>query len=447
MNDAIAGRCKPKAFHVMAKPIGPVCNLNCTYCYYLEKRRLYPEARSFRMTERVLEAYVRQYIEAQDTPDINFAWQGGEPTLMGLDFFQRAVALQRRYCPPGKRVTNALQTNGVLLDDAWCAFLRENDFLVGLSIDGPRELHNRYRVDKRGKPTFDRVMKGLNLLQKHGVEFSTLTVVSRDNARHPREVYRFLKEQGSRFLQFIPLVERTGDCKTLTSPPAPDGDGAAAAVTPWSVRPAAYGRFLSAGFDEWVRNDVGRIYVQLFDVQLGLWAGLPSELCVFAETCGKGLALEHNGDLYACDHYVYPAYRLGNILEHPMAALARSPRQVRFGAAKRRSLPRCCRDCEFLFACNGGCSKHRFARTPDGEPGLNYLCGGYKRFFAHIDPYMRAMAGLLRSGQAPAMIMTFLRQRKRSSDHRPAKIGRNDACPCGSGKKFKRCCGRSASNL
>ena len=445
MNGAIDGAHDPMAFHVMAKPIGPVCNLNCTYCYYLEKRRLYPGARNFRMINRVLDAYVRQLIEAQDTVEINFAWQGGEPTLMGLDFFRRAMALLRRYCLPGKRVANALQTNGVLLDDAWCAFLRENDFLVGLSIDGPRRLHDRYRLDKRGRPTFDRVMKTLGLLQKHGVEFNTLTVVSRDNASQPREVYRFLKDQGSRFMQFIPLVERGGDGKTLAPPPAPGGEGAA--VTPWSVMPAAYGDFLSAIFDEWVRNDVGRIYVQLFDAQLGLWAGLPSELCVFAETCGKGLALEHNGDLYACDHYVYPGYRLGNILEQPLAALAHSRRQVGFGRDKRRKLPRYCRDCAFLFACNGGCPKHRFAQTPDGKPGLNYLCAGYKRFFAHIDPQMRTMAGLLRAGQPPAMIMTLLRQSERAWNQRRPKAGRNNPCPCGSGETFKKCCGRWAANV
>ena len=421
MNDAIDGARDAIAFQVMAKPIGPVCNLNCSYCYYLEKRRLYPGTRNFRMTDRVLDAYVRQSIEAHDTVDVDFAWHGGEPTLMGLDFFRRAVALQRRYCPAGKRVTNALQTNGVLLDDAWCAFLRENDFLVGLSIDGPRRLHDRHRLDKRGGPTFDRVMTALGLLRKHGVEFNTLTVVSRDNSRRPREVYRFLKDQGSRFMQFIPLVERGGDGKTLAPPPEPDDDEGAA-VTPWSVTPAAYGDFLSAIFDEWVRTDVGRVYVQPFDVALGLWAGLPSELCIFAETCGKGLALEHNGDLYACDHYVYPGYRLGNILERPMAALARSRRQASFGRDKRRTLPRYCRDCEFLFACNGGCPKHRFAQTPDGKPGLNYLCAGYKRFFAHIDPQMRTMAALLRAGQPPAKIMTLPRQGRCTTRRRAPRL-------------------------
>ncbi len=409
MNEAINGACDAITFQVMAKPIGPVCNLNCSYCYYLEKRRLYPGTRNFRMTDRVLDAYVRQSIEAHDTGNVNFAWQGGEPTLMGLDFFRRAVALQRRYRSPGKRVTNALQTNGVLLDDAWCAFLRENDFLVGLSIDGPRRLHDRHRLDKRGKPTFDRVMTALGLLRKHGVEFNTLTVVSRDNARRPGEVYRFLKDQGSRFMQFIPLVER-------------DGDGNCAAATASSVTPAAYGDFLSAIFDQWVGTDVGRVYVQPFDVALGLWAGLPSELCIFAETCGKCLALEHNGDLYACDHYVYPRYRLGNILERPMAALARSRRQVGFGRDKRRKLPRYCRDCAFLFACNGGCPKHRFAQTPDGEPGLNYLCAGYKRFFAHIDPQMRTMAALLRAGRPPAMIMTFPRQGRCTTRRRDPRL-------------------------
>lgn len=409
MNDTIDDARAPGAFHVMAKPIGPICNLNCSYCYYLEKRRLYPETRGFRMSERVLETFVGRYIEAQPSAEITFLWQGGEPSLMGLAFFRRVVALQRQYCPPGKRVNNALQTNGVLLNDAWCEFLRENRFLVGLSLDGPRRLHDRHRLDKRGKPSFDRVMRALKLLRKHGVEFNTLTVVNRDNARHPREVYRFLKAQGSRFIQFIPLVERAGDGETLAPPPSGADERA---VTPWSVGPAQFGAFLSTIFDEWVRNDVGRVYVQLFDVQLALWAGLPSELCIHAKSCGEGVVLEHNGDLYACDHYVYPDHRLGNILDHPLEDLARSPQQARFGRAKSQTLPRYCRQCAYLSVCNGGCPKHRFAQAPDGEPGLNYLCPSYKRFFAHIEPDMRTMTQLLRSGRAPATIMTL------AKDHR-----------------------------
>ena len=432
-------------FNVIAKPIGPKCNLDCTYCYYKEKNRLYPGTRSFRMSERVLEAFIRDYIESQDAPEIWFSWQGGEPLLLGLGFFRKVVALQRRHCPPGKRVRNALQTNGTLLNGAWAGFLGEHDFLVGLSIDGPRRLHDRYRVDKRGRPSFETVLGKLKLLQESGVEYNTLSVVGRHNARFPMQVYRFLREHGVRFMQFIPLVERLGEGTTLAGPPALDPEGAPA---PWSVPPGTYGDFMCAIFDEWVRNDVGRVYVQLFDVQLGIWAGLPSGLCVFAETCGQGLAMEHNGDLYACDHYVYPSHRLGNILEKPLRALVDSPRQRRFGRDKKDALPRCCLECEFRFACNGGCPKHRFLRSAEGEPGLNYLCAGYKRYFSHTAPYMRLMADLLRAGQPPAMVSSLVRKRRQPASRRPAaKAGRNDPCPCGSGRKFKKCCGLTPANL
>ena len=418
MSEAIDGKHRSAAFQVMAKPIGPSCNLNCRYCYYLEKRRSYPAGSSFRMSDRVLEAFVRQYIEAQPSTRIDFLWQGGEPTLMGVDFFRRVVALQRRYCTPGQQINNALQTNGVLLDDRWCDFLRENGFLVGISLDGPPHLHDRYRPDRRGKPTCDRVTKAIERLRKHGVEFNTLTVVSRDSARYAREIYDFLEAQGSRFMQFIPLVERVGPGASLAPPPTGAGEHT---VTPWSVGAAQFGAFLATIFDHWVRHDVGRIYVQLFDVQFGQWAGLASALCIYAQSCGEGLALEHNGDLYACDHYTYPDYRLGNILERPLAVLARSLRQLHFGRGKRHPLPRCCRACTYLFACNGGCPKHRFARSADGEPGLNYLCPSYRRFFAHIDPYMRTMVDLLRSGRAPALIMGMGRRRGMDRKHR---IGR-----------------------
>lgn len=431
-----------RAFHLMAKPIGPTCNLDCKYCYYLEKKKLYPETRHFHMSERVLATFVRDYIEAQDAPIINFTWQGGEPTLLGLKFFRRVVALQRRYCPPGKRVMNALQTNGTLLDEEWAEFLREHGFLVGLSIDGPRHLHDRYRTDRRGRPTFARVVEKLRLLQKHGVEYNTLTVVSRDVARRPLDVYQTLKDLGCHYMQFIPLVERTGDGTTLAQPPSAPGEASTTTVTPWSVEPAGYGHFLCTIFDEWVRHDVGRIQVQLFEVQLGVWTGLPSSLCTFAETCGQTMVIEHNGDIYACDHYVYPSYRLGNILKQPLAALVTSPRQRRFGQNKKDTLPRYCRECDVRFGCNGGCPKHRFIRAPDGEPGLNYLCAAYKRFFTHIDPYMRVMARLLRAGQPPAAISRLSRPQRQVGPWTPtAKAGRNDPCPCGSGVKFKKCCG------
>jgi uncharacterized protein len=397
----------------MTKPVGPICNLDCKYCFYLEKEKLYPDREQFRMSDEVLESYIRQYIEQQDAPEVGFAWQGGEPTLLGVDFFRKVVDLQRRHSA-GKRITNAIQTNGTLLDDAWGRFLAEHRFLVGLSVDGPRALHDAYRVDKRQRPTFDAVMAGLKVLRKHAVEFNTLTVVNRKNSRHPLEVYRFLKEIGSRFHQFIPLVERRRDAEAerlsldLAAPPHP-GTISASTVTEWSVEARTYGDFLIAIFDEWVRKDVGRVFVQIFDVALGNWMRMGSGLCVFSETCGRALALEHNGDLYACDHYVYPEYRLGNLLARTLGDMVNSPLQVKFGQDKKDALPRYCRECPVRFACNGECPKHRFMRTPDGDPGLNYLCPGYKKFFAHVDPHMRAMADLLRAGRPAADIMHSLR--------------------------------------
>ena len=430
----------------MAKPTGSVCNIACEYCFYLEKEKLYPDRRGqWRMSDEVLERYVRQYIEAQDVPVVEFAWQGGEPTLMGVDFFRRAVELQKKYAN-GKTITNAFQTNGILLDDEWGEFLAENRFLVGLSIDGPRELHDRYRLDRGGRPTFDRVFAGLRLLRKHGVEFNTLTVLQRHNAGHPMEVYRFLREEGSGFMQFIPIVERAA------REPGEDGlelvdpyfEGRAG-VTSWSVLPTQYGRFLCRVFDEWVRRDVGRVFVQIFDVSLAAWLGQEPSLCVLAETCGKAMIIEHNGDLYSCDHFVYPAYRLGNVREKTIREMVESPMQVRFGLDKRDRLPRFCRACAFRFACNGGCPKHRFDRTPDGEEGLNYLCKGYRIFFDHVDPYMRFMASEIRSGRPAAGVMEWVRRRDqiRAASAR-RKPGRNDPCPCGSGRKYKHCCGKAA---
>lgn len=401
------------SFHVLAKPIGPICNLDCTYCFYLEKQNLFPADEKFRMSDEVLESFIRQYIEQQTSPEINFAWQGGEPTLLGVEFFRKVVALQQRH-GGGRKISNGLQTNGTLLDDEWAQFLAEHKFLVGLSIDGPRALHDAYRVDKRQKPTFDLVMRGLKVLQKYAVEFNTLTVVNRKNAQHPLEVYRFLKEVGSGFIQFIPLVERKVDPAArqqgfdLAGPPRQEVD-AAPPVTAWSVVPKDYGHFLVSIFDEWVRKDVGKIFVQLFDVALGNWMGLPGSLCVFSETCGKAVALEHNGDLYACDHYVYPEFRLGNLLNQSLGDMVGSPAQRKFGQDKRDTLPRLCRECPVLFACHGECPKHRFVRTPDNEPGLNYLCLAYKQFFTHINPHMKHMSELLRQGRPALEIMEAIR--------------------------------------
>jgi uncharacterized protein len=421
----------------MAKPVGPICNLDCHYCFYLEKERLYPGAAAWAMSGEVLEAFIRQYIEGNDAPVVSFTWQGGEPTLLGVDYFRQVAALQARYAN-GKTIQNAFQTNAVLIDDEWARFFKEQDVLVGVSIDGPREIHDAYRVDKGGQPTFDKVMRGIEVLARHEVSFNTLTTVHRVSGAHPLDVYRFLKAHGSGYMQFIPIVERVAapaarDGLTLVSP---DFDGRAS-VTPWSVEPAQFGEFLCAIFDDWVRHDVGRYFVQLFDICLETWAGLEASLCVFRRTCGGALALEHSGDLYSCDHYVYPGNRLGNIMDAPLDSLARSAAQQAFGEAKETTLPQYCRDCDVRFACNGECPKHRFLTTPDGEPGLNYLCAGYKRFFRHVGAPMRFMAGELAAGRAPAGVMRWMADRDRQAAFETA--GRNDPCPCGSGRKYKHC--------
>ena len=446
MTDILKSNHDPIACHVMAKPSSSVCNIDCHYCFYLEKEKLYPDLnKSWRMSDDVLEQYVSQYIAAQDVPAVDFAWQGGEPTLMGVDFFRRALQLQEKYAD-GKRITNAFQTNGILLDDEWGEFLAANRFLVGISIDGPREFHDRYRVDKGQKPTFERVMAGLDVLKKHQVEFNTLTVLQRHNADRPIEVYDFLKEIGSNYLQFIPIVERIAK--------EPDEAGlelvnpefnGAAKVSNWSVGAAQYGRFLCAVFDKWVRSDVGKRFVQIFDVTLGSYLGEGATLCIFAETCGNALVIEHNGDLYSCDHFVYPDYRLGNVGDSTIKEMVGSDPQRKFGVDKRDGLPQFCRECEYRFACNGGCPKHRFDRTPSGEAGLNYLCKGYKIYFSHVDPYMRFMAGELRHERPASNIMQWVasQDRMKQSSLR-APLGRNDPCPCGSGKKFKRCCAQAA---
>ena len=434
-------------FQVMAKPIGPRCNLDCKYCYYLEKERLYPETKRFEMKQDVLEAYIRDYIASQEGmpgDEIWFNWQGGEPTILGVDYFRRIVALQKQYRRSGKRIRNALQTNGTLLDNEWAEFFKAHDFLIGLSLDGPEALHDGYRVDRAGRPSYAAVMEGLSLLKLYGVTFNILTVVHSENARHPKDVYRFLRDIGAEHIQFIPIVERSADGETLASAPQIDEDGVDYSVTPWSVLPRAYGAFLCAVFDEWVRHDVGRIFVQFFDVQLGLAMGAPSSLCWFSETCGQGLAIEHNGDIYACDHYVYPEYRLGNILTTPIGELAASEEQLQFGLAKRDSLPSVCQTCDIRFACQGGCPKHRFLKTPDGKVGLNYYCRSMKHFMKHAGPYLQAMSRLIRSGRPASDIMVEMTKgtvASASGGTSVVKVGRNDPCPCGSGKKFKACCG------
>ena len=426
------------SFHIMAKPTGAICNLDCEYCFYLEKEKLYPSVKNWAMPDDVLEKYIKEYIHSQQVPEITFAWQGGEPTLLGVDFFKKAVQLQKEYSD-GKKIENTFQTNGILLNDEWCNFFSENNFLIGLSIDGPREIHDKYRVLKGGKPSFDKVMMGLEYLKKHKVEFNTLTCVQKDNSYKPLEVYEFLKEIGSIFIQFIPIVERKSLNEASELKLVKPSYKEEAVVTDWSVEPLQYGKFLMEIFDRWVRNDVGKYYVQIFDVSLGLWHGLGSSLCVFRETCGQALAMEHNGDVYSYDHFVYPDNKLGNIMEESLNKIVDSKQQIQFATDKKTQLPQYCINCDVRFACNGECPKHRFTKTPGGEEGLNYLCAGYKYFFHGIAPYMRFMSNELANKRPPANVMLWTKEKDRGFPE--VDIKRNDQCICGSGLKFKNCCG------
>jgi len=411
---------KRASFHLLAKPTGAVCNLDCKYCFFLSKEMLYPGSR-FQMADNLLETYIRQLLESQLGPEVIVGWQGGEPTLMGLDFFERSIEYVKRYRRPGQQVAYTIQTNGTRLNDAWCAFFKRHGVLVGLSLDGPAELHDAFRVDKGGAGTFADVMHGWEMLSRHGVDVNILCSVHAANAEHPLEVYRFFRDElKSCFIQFIPIVERvTEDILPIAnmgwgergSDPRPlytiDGHH----VTDRSVGAEQWGRFLNAIFDEWVRRDVGTVFVQMFDAALASWVGAPPSMCIFSETCGSALALEHNGDLYSCDHFVEPKYLLGNIQQVHMLTLVASDQQRQFGLAKRDTLPRYCRECSVRFACHGECPKNRFIDTPDGEAGLNYLCAGYKAFFTHIDVPMRTMANLLRQGRFADEAMEMLNAR------------------------------------
>jgi uncharacterized protein len=408
----------------MVKPRGPVCNLACQYCYYLKKDQLYPAA-DFRMSDALLEEYTRQYLAAQPSGEVTFAWQGGEPTLMGLDFYRKAVEFQARYRRPDTVIRNTFQTNGVLLDETWCNFFLEHDFLIGLSLDGPSHLHDVYRRDKAGRPAFEAVWKALQLLHKKQVQFNTLTCVSAASAGNALEVYRFLRDEaGSVFMQFIPIVERDNE----------NGFQAGSRVTGRTVDGRQYGDFLIDVFDEWVRQDVGRVFVQFFESSLLAWMGLPPGLCTLEETCGQALALEFNGDLYACDHFVEPDYCLGNITSKPIEKLVQSAPQARFGKNKQAALPAYCQACEVRFLCNGGCPKDRLLKTPDRQPGLNYLCAGYRAFFNYASPFLRRMAAFLRTGQSPAAVMAWAVTQPGLRNTPPGA-----ACPCGSGKPVEAC--------
>lgn len=445
----------PPYFHVLAKPTGAICNLDCKYCFFLSKEELYPGSR-FRMTDETLEIYIRQLLESQATPEMSISWQGGEPTLMGLDFFKRVMELVAIHSPAGSQIEHTIQTNGVRLDDDWAQFFKENHFLVGLSMDGPRQMHDAYRVDKGGKGTFDKVFGAARLLQRNQVDFNILCTVHAANADHPLEVYRFFRDEiKTNFIQFIPIVERVLP-EVLEVANQGWGGGVkgnrplytqkGSLVTDRSVTAVQWGTFLSKIFDEWVVRDVGKVFVQMFDAALASWVGAPPALCIFAETCGNALALEHNGDLYSCDHFVEPDFFLGNIHKEHMLTLVSSEKQRSFGTNKRDLLPRYCRECKVRFACQGECPRNRFITTPDGEEGLNYLCEGYLAFFQHIDRPMRIMAQLLIKNRPPSEVMNILANEELSrlkiaiANARP-----DDPCPCDSGRKFKNCHGKGQS--
>ncbi len=393
-----------RPMYVMAKPAGAACNLRCDYCYYLEKSNLYAGGGRQVLSDELLERFVRQYIESQTTAEVLFCWHGGEPLLRPVDFYEKVVALQRRYAG-GRRIANSLQTNGTLVDDRWARFFHEHGWLVGVSVDGPEACHDAYRRTRGGGQSFAKVMAGIDTLNRHGVEWNALAVANRFNGDRPLAFYRFFKDIGCRYIQVTPVVERLcdhADGRRLASP------GETGQLAPYSIRPGQWGDFLCAIFDEWVRRDVGDYFVNLFDATLANWMGVPPGVCTLARQCGHAGVMEHNGDVYACDHFVFPEYRLGNIRQQSLVEMMYGERQQQFGRAKSDRLPRQCRQCPWLGACHGECPRNRFAQTADGEPGLNYLCEGYRRFFAHAAPYMDVMKLLLEHQRPPADIMTLL---------------------------------------
>ncbi|MCP4384748.1 MAG: anaerobic sulfatase maturase [Hyphomicrobiales bacterium] len=429
--------------HIMAKPVGAVCNLDCEYCYYIDRMAGYGAARSVRMPDDVLERHIRSNIaqySGSQAREIWFSWQGGEPSLYGLSAFRRIVARQQELCPRGKTICNAFQTNGYTIDGDWARFLAEHDFLVGISIDGPPHLHDRFRHDRGGHPTHDRVVTGLRHLQAAGVRVNALTALNSDNVREPTGVYRHLKSLGIEHIQFIPVVERQKADGVIARVPQLDLPQPNDRMAGWSVDPNDYGRFLCVVFDEWSCNDIGSVFVQGFEEHLAAWTGQRASLCLFAETCGRGLALDHNGDVYSCDHYVYPQYKQGNILDSEFSEFVEDPSQVVFGQQKSEGLSAECHECNYLFACHGGCPKHRLIVDRDGGHPVNYLCPGYQMFFRHADDPFRIIVNSMRTRRPVDEIMTLLRRRAVENGERSGKIGRNDPCPCLSGLKFKRCC-------
>jgi len=411
-----------RGFQVFAKPIGSVCNLGCRYCYYLQTENLYPKGESFHMADDVLEQYIAQHIEACPDEVIRFSWHGGEPTMLGLDYFRRIVALQRKHHTSGRRIANGMQTNGILLDDQWCRFLAAEGIAVGLSLDGPQEIHDQYRVTKDGRSTHEKVMRGYKLLLNHGINTDILCVVNAHNVRYPTEVYRFFKQIEAPYVSFLPMVELQSEA-----------EGGVSALT---VSADAWGSFLCTIFDEWASRDIGRIKVQIFEEATRVAFGQEHSLCIFRPTCGDIPVIEHNGDFFSCDHFVNLEHRLGNITKTPLVELLERPVQRAFGQAKLENLPCYCLKCDVRDMCNGECPKNRFCRTPDGEEGLNYLCAGYKRFFTHCRPFVTEVAAQWHRQRLGEQVPTSTKANVRAT-HKP---GRNDPCPCGSGLKYKKCC-------
>ena len=400
-----------KPLYVMVKPVGAVCNLACDYCYYLEKANLYKNNPKHVMSDELLEKFIEEYINSQTMPQVMFTWHGGETLMRPLSFYKKVVELQKKYAR-GRTIDNCIQTNGTLLTDEWCRFFHDNNWLVGVSIDGPQEFHDEYRKNRMGKPSFVKVMQGINLLKKHKVEWNAMAVVNDFNADYPLDFYHFFRDElGCQYLQFAPIVERLSnrpDGLHLSSLQQKDGE-----LAPFSVSPEQWGNFLCTLFDEWVRNDVGKVFVQLFDSTLANWVGQQPGVCSMAKHCGHAAVMEFNGDVYSCDHFVFPEYKLGNIYEKTLVEMMYSKQQEVFGAMKHHSLPKQCLECPFEFACHGECPKNRFAVTADGEPGLNYLCKGYRQFFAHVAPYMDFMKQEYLAQRAPANVMEWARQRDR----------------------------------
>lgn len=396
-----------RPLYVMTKPVGAVCNLACAYCYYLEKANLYRDTAKHVMSDELLEKFIREYISSQTMREVLFTWHGGETLMRPLSFYRKVMELQRRYAG-GHVIDNCIQTNGTLLTDEWCEFFKENNWLVGISIDGPQEFHDEYRKNRLGRPSFTKVMQGIRLLKKHGVEWNAMAVVNDYNADYPLEFYHFFKELDCHYIQFAPIVERLSqhaDGRHLATPLQPGEQ-----LAEFSVSPEQWGNFLCTLFDEWVRNDVGNFYIQLFDSTLANWVGEQPGVCTMAKTCGHAGVMEFNGDVYSCDHYVFPEFKLGNIYHETLVEMMYSKQQAEFGLMKEKALPAQCRACEFLFACNGECPKNRFVRTASGEPGLNYLCKGYYQFFQHVAPYMDYMKKELLAERAPANVMEAIRR-------------------------------------